>query len=183
MNANIQTPGRHRRPGGLPLILAMLGVLAWLALAPHALADTPAAATQSTTPVKPTAVATLEQCVTSGTQAERSATFSGEMAAIPGAVKLEMRIDVLERMPREAIFHTVTSPGLGVWRIAAPGVKSYKYLKEVTNLSAPASYRASVRFRWLNAKGKMIRAAELKTARCVQTAQGRKPAEEPAPAA
>ncbi len=54
-----------------------------------------------------------------------------------------------------------------------PGVKSYSYLKEVTNLSAPAPYRAAVRFRWLNAKGKLIRAAELRTPRCLQTAEPR----------
>jgi hypothetical protein len=183
MNADIHGSGGHRHSGGLPLLLALIGVIAWLALAPRALADTTPAAAQRATPAKPTAVATLEQCVTAANQTERSATFSGEMALVPGAVKLEMKIDLLERLPRETVFRAVTSPGLGAWRIASPGVKSYKYLKEVTNLSAPASYRASVRFRWLNGKGKTVRSAELKTARCVQTAQGRKPVEEVVPAA
>jgi hypothetical protein len=180
MSTESRPTARSRRPASLRLPLALIGVMAWLALAPSALAETAPQASQSTSAVKPATVATLEQCVTSANQAERSATFSGEMAAIPGAVKLEMRIDVLERMPRELLFHAVSSPGLGVWRIAAPGVKSYKYLKEVTNLSAPASYRAAVRYRWLNAKGKLIRSAELKTPRCLQTAGGRKAVEEPA---
>ncbi len=79
-----------------------------------------------------------------------------------------MRIDVLERMPRRTVFHTVTAPGLGVWRSSAPGVKIYKYLKQVTNLAAPASYRAAVRFRWLNAKGRLVKSAELRTAKCDQ---------------
>ncbi len=183
MNADLQTRERHRRPGGLPLLLALLGVIVWLALAPHALAVGTPAATLSSTQAKPTAAAALEQCVTSANQAERSATFSGEMSAIPGAVKLQMRIDVLERTPHEVVFHAVNSPGLGVWRSAAPGVKSYKYVKQVTNLSAPAAYRAAVRFRWLNAKGRPIRSGELKTARCLQTPQGRNPVKETAPAA
>ena len=59
--------------------------------------------------------------MTSGEQAERSATFAGEMTAIPGTAKMEMRIDVLERMPDEAVFHTVSAPGLGVWRWPRPG--------------------------------------------------------------
>jgi hypothetical protein len=112
--------------------------------------------------------ATLEQCVTSTEQAERAATFAGEMASLSGSSKMEMRIDVLERMPREMAFHMVSAPGLGVWRTAAPGVKSYRYLKEVTNLAAPAFYRAVVRFRWFNSKGRLIKAAELRTPRCAQ---------------
>ncbi len=114
--------------------------------------------------------ATLEECVTAVAQAERSATFGGEMTAIPGGAHMGMRIDVLERMPAEAVFHAIATPGLGVWRPATPGVKVYKYLNKVTNLSAPAFYRASVRFRWLSAKGRVIRTAERRTAICEQPA-------------
>lgn len=145
-------------------------VLVSLALAPATrAADAPALATQSTaTPPKLPGSATLEQCTTSTEQAERSATFAGEMTAIPGTAKMEMRIDVLERLPHEAEYHAVVAPSLGGWRMAAPGVKSYRYLRQVTNLSAPASYRGEIRFRWLNAKGKLIKALELRTPRCLQ---------------
>jgi hypothetical protein len=114
--------------------------------------------------------AALEQCVTSVVQAERSATFTGEMTAVPGAARMAIRIDLEERLPGEAEFHTVVFPGLGVWRWADPKVKVYKYLKQVTNLSSPASYRGSVRFRWINAKGHAIKRAERLTARCLQPA-------------
>ena len=56
-----------------------------------------------------------------------------------------------------------------MWRSSAPGVKSYRYLKQVTNLAAPASYRGAVRFRWLNAHGRQIAFAELRTRPCEQT--------------
>ena len=112
--------------------------------------------------------ATLEQCVTSLTQAERSATFLGEMTAIPGTGRMSMRIELQERPQAQSAFHTVAAPGLGVWRAAAPGVKVYRYIKQVTNLSAPAVYRAAVRFRWLNARGKLIRAVERRTSTCTQ---------------
>ena len=114
--------------------------------------------------------ATLEQCVTAVAQAERSATFSGEMTTISGGAHMAMRIDVQEQLPGEAAFHTITAPGLGVWRTADPGVKTYKYVKQVTNLSAPAFYRAAMHFRWLNAKGRLIKGVELRTPTCDQTA-------------
>jgi len=114
--------------------------------------------------------AMLEQCVTAGAQAERSATFAGEMTAIGGPARMEMRIDVLEMMPGEAQFHTVSAPGLGVWRGSAAGVKIYTSINHVTNLSAPAFYRGAVRFRWLNAKGRLMKAMELSTPRCEQPA-------------
>jgi hypothetical protein len=83
---------------------------------------------------------------------------------------MAMRIDVEERRPADALYHAVSAPGLGVWRSSDPKVKVYKYLKQVTNLSSPASYRALVRFRWLGAKGHVLRRAERLTARCVQPA-------------
>jgi hypothetical protein len=121
-------------------------------------------------PVAGAPAATLEQCVTAGPQAERAATFSGEMTSIAGTVRMAMRIDVEERRPADALYHAVSAPGLGVWRSSDPKVKVYKYLKQVTNLSSPASYRALVRFRWLGAKGRVLRRAERLTARCVQPA-------------
>lgn len=134
-------------------------------------AYSPAASTPTTHPtVKPPASVTLVQCVTAVEQAERSATFSGEMSATGGSSRMEMRIDVLERLPEELSFHTVTAPGLGVWRSSAPGVRVFKYLKQVTNLSAPASYKAAIRFRWLGSKGRLIKSEELRTPRCQQPA-------------
>jgi hypothetical protein len=141
-----------------------------MALAPTALAGSSATGSPTGSSTKPTVSATLVGCESTGEQAERSATFAGEMSTIPGAAKMEMRIDILERALGETSFHVVTAPGLGVWRYAAPGVKNYRYLKEVTNLAAPAYYRGLVRFRWLNAKGKLLKAMELRTARCMQPA-------------
>ena len=56
--------------------------------------------------------ATLEQCVTTGEQADRSATFSGEMTAIGATARMAMRIEVQERLPGEELFHTVSLRGL-----------------------------------------------------------------------
>jgi hypothetical protein len=117
---------------------------------------------------RPSVSATLEQCLTAGPQSERSATFGGEMSSVAGSSRLEVRIDVAERSPSEFSYHTLSAPGLGVWRVAAPGVKLYRYLRQVTNLAGPAFYRGVVRFRWLSARGRLLAAASLHTRRCEQ---------------
>jgi hypothetical protein len=128
------------------------------------------------TPLAPGGVAaTVEQCVTTGEQADRSATFSGEMTAISGAARMAMRIEVQERLPGEELFHTVSAPGLGVWRGSASGVKIYQYVKQVTNLSSPAAYRALIRFHWFNDKGNVLRRAERHTSVCMQSAAASAP--------
>ena len=123
---------------------------------------------QRARPSAPLASAVLEECLTSPVQAERSATFAGEMTAVAGTVRMAMRIDVDERMPEETTYHTVSAPGLGVWRLSDARVRIYKYLKQVTNLSSPAVYRAVVRFRWLAPHGHVIRRSQRFTGSCVQ---------------
>ncbi len=150
--------------------LAFAVALPWLLAAPAAIAGTATVdtATASTTQL---ASATLQQCATATIpQTERSATFAGEMTAIPGTVRMEMRIDLQERGPEEALYRTVSAPGLGVWHSSTAGVKAFTHIQQVTNLSAPALYRGVVRFRWVGAKGRLIKAEELRTTRCEQPA-------------
>jgi hypothetical protein len=116
----------------------------------------------------PSASALLEQCATTGEQGERSATFSGEMTAMAGAARMEMRIDLQERLAGETGFHLVTAAGLGVWRASNQGVMIYKYVKQVTDLSFPAAYRAVVRFHWLNDRGRVVRRTAVLTPVCAQ---------------
>jgi hypothetical protein len=111
--------------------------------------------------------AALEQCVTSVVQSERSATFSSEMTAVLGTQRMAMRIEV-QAQARDAVgFHVVNAPA---WRFSNPKIKIFKYLKTVENLSSPLEYRALVRFRWLGAKGRVLKRAQLLTAPCVQPA-------------
>jgi hypothetical protein len=122
-----------------------------------------------TTPRAPLASATLTDCVTSVNQEERSATFVGEMSVIPGTAKMAIRIEVEEKAPHEALFRAVLpAPGVGAWRTSEPHVKVFKYVKQVTDLAAPGRYRATVRFRWLNARGALIRRAQRTTHVCTE---------------
>jgi hypothetical protein len=154
---------------GRPLAAAWLPATACLlaaaCLAPGALARIPRVLPGD--PATPYS-ATLEQCITATVQLERSATFTAQMTAIPGTQRMGVRIELLQRARDETSFHAVFAPGLGVWRGAEPGVKIYKYVKQVTNLSAPAAYRAVVRFKWIGDRGRVLKRAELRTPRCIQ---------------
>jgi hypothetical protein len=173
----------------VPIVLALAGAGMWLALVPAMIAGTALAASSpalgqsvsgaatglsgaSASPgLKPNASATLTQCATATMpQTERSVTFTGEMTAVPGSTRMEMRIDLEERAPGEALYRTVTAAALGGWHLSAPGVKAFTHIQQVTNLSAPAFYRGVMRFRWLGPKGRTIKVEELRTARCEQPA-------------
>lgn len=116
------------------------------------------------------ASATLEACVTSVLQSERSATFAGEMTAVPGTARMQISVELLERVPGEMQYRSVSAPGLGTWRSSGAGVKIYTYIHQVTDLAAPAFYRGEVRFRWLDARGRAIKTEQLRTTRCEQPA-------------
>jgi len=120
---------------------------------------------------KPAAVATLEQCQAAVSETERSATFAGEMNAIAGTQRMQISIELQEQLPNTISYRVLPIPALAAWRSSAPGVQSFKYLRQVTNLSAPAFYRATIRFRWLGTKGRVIAATELHTRRCEQPQQ------------
>jgi hypothetical protein len=176
-----EPPGPGARRPARARIVLVLAAAALAGAVPAARASVPSAAAAAPMPVllhhshvggapgKTPASASLEECVSSASQEGRSASFAGEMSMLPGAVRMEIRIDLLERAPEELGYHRVAAPGLGVWRGAAPGVKTYRYRKQVTNLAAPASYRGLVRFRWLNARGRLIASSELRTHACSQT--------------
>jgi len=144
----------------IPLHLSLLA----LGLAGQAPAPVP-----TPTPVPgPALSATVEQCAPSVNQAERSATFAAQMAAITGTQRMSMQIEMQERSPTDPAFHTIVAPGLGVWRQSETGVKIYKYVKQVSNLAAPAVFRAQVHYRWLDGQGRTIKRAQRHTPVCVQ---------------
>lgn len=126
----------------------------------------------STLDYRPPAAATLEKCVTSANPLERYATFAGRMNAVAGSTGMAMRIGIEVRSTGEAfhLLESASAPGLGAWRSSEPGVKIFKDLKQVTNLSVPVDYRGVMHFRWTNAKGIVIKREMLRTPVCRQIA-------------
>jgi CARDB len=123
----------------------------------------------STTPTSSAlASATLEQCLTAADPTARSATFNGQMSAVPGTRLMAMRIFVEEQSAGEDTFHTLSATGSGGWRRSEAGVKIYKYVRQFTDLPAPGAFRAVVEYRWLGEKGLVIKRAVRRTSICVQ---------------
>jgi hypothetical protein len=158
---------KHAR--AVRVVLALVGALALFAWAQAAFADG-GLHTSTTAPAAGTASVGTEQCITSTVQVERSATFTAQMAATATTEKMAMRIELQQRLHGESEFHTLAAPGFGVWRTSEPGVEIYKYVKQITNLDAPAAYRALVRFRWIDERGHLLKHDELHTSRCVEPA-------------
>jgi hypothetical protein len=118
----------------------------------------------------PVISADVEQCVTAATESGRSVTFTGQMETVAGTRRMEIEIEVQEHSPEEEGFHALTTAGLGSWQRSETGVKIYKVRQAVTNLPAPAVFRALVRYRWLNEKGQVIRRDERRTPLCREPA-------------
>lgn len=153
---------------GAHAALILGGVLALL-LCPQALARRGVRDALATPPtVLPAYSATVEQCASSTVQAERSATFTAQMTATADTQRMGVRFELQQRLRGESEFHTVLAPGLDAWHSSEVGVQIYKYVKQVTNLDAPAAYRAVVHFRWLGEKGRVLKRAESRTSRCIQ---------------
>lgn len=145
---------------------ALAGALCLVALCLSPAGGRAAATAPTTAPARDSA--SLVDCHAAVEQAGRSASFQGAMTAVAHTQRMAIRIDLQERVSSVPGFRTVSAPGLGVWRRSAPGVKIYRYVKQVTNLPAPAAFRAVVRFRWLGAGDIVIRRSTRRTETCIQ---------------
>lgn len=115
-----------------------------------------------------TSKARMTACETALDQEERSATFSGDIRAIPGATRLQVKFVLQSQGADDPGWETVTAPGFGTWNTSAAGIGRYVYSKTVENLLAPAGYRAMVHFRWLTAAGRTLARARRTTRVCRQ---------------
>src|SRR6476620_260021 len=115
----------------------------------------------------PALAAKRAACETGPQSADRFAVFTGSMPR-QGAAAMGMRFVLEQRVPG-GTFHRVSRAHWGVWeRTARKGVPGFIFTKRVEQLSAPASYRAVVSFRWYDAKGRVVRRARRTSPTCVQ---------------
>jgi hypothetical protein len=96
-------------------------------------------------------------CVPALDQATRSATFEARVKAVGGTDRMQVRFALQTRAEGASAWRRVAAPGFDTWLSSEPGVRRYTYARTIRNLAAPASYRTSVRFRWLDADGDTVR--------------------------
>jgi CARDB protein len=128
----------------------ILAVLAGLVLAAPAAAKAPRAT------------------VTSCDRTHGTAVFEGRMDTMRHAVRMQMRFRLQVSTPDEPDWTGLPVPGFSSWVTSDPGRTRYVYTKRVEALFAPASYRVSTRFRWLDAQGETIRSARVRSKSCRQ---------------
>ena len=77
------------------------------------------------------------------------------------------RVD-LEARKGTGAWKPVVSPSFGRYERSAPGAAGFVYSKRVERLAAGASYRVTVRFRWLDADGETVKRAVRQSGACRQ---------------
>jgi hypothetical protein len=135
------------------LIIALLGALA-----------APASAYAEAPPLS----AKRGGCATGLVAVERVATFSASMPAMEGSARMWMRFELQVADRFKGPYRASAVPGLGVWRKSAKGRSGFVYTQRVQALAVPAFYRATVRYRWYDAAGKLLRSTRRTTPVCAQ---------------
>ena len=100
------------------------------------------------------------------TTSDRSATFYGRMDTIPGASKLAIRFQLLERLGADDRFSKIDLAALKQWHTSQAGVKRYGWKQTVDNLHLGGAYKARVQYRWLSAAGTVLDTASRDTPVC-----------------
>jgi hypothetical protein len=109
----------------------------------------------------------LRECVPALEPDDRSATFEARVRAAHGSERMEVRF-TLQVAEGTLGWRRVVAAGLDEWLTSEPEVARYVYAKTVRNLSAPASYRTVVRFRWLAADGTVVARSRATSRSCRQ---------------
>jgi hypothetical protein len=117
---------------------------------------------------KVTLAARTTSCTTGSDELSRAAAFTGSMPAVTGATRLQMRFVLTQRLGTTGPYKTVAVPGWGGWEKSDPGRAGLVFTKRVESLAAPASYRATITFRWSDHKGHTLRTATRTTPACDQ---------------
>jgi hypothetical protein len=116
----------------------------------------------------PKLAATLESCTTSPLPVQRIASFVGSMPARAGGTRMQMRFELERKRHGQRRWRRLKAAGFGVWERADPNVAGFVFTKRVNGLPVPATYRALVRFRWVDAGGTTIRRSHARTRACRQ---------------
>ncbi len=98
----------------------------------------------------------------------RAATFEGRMRARRGSERMQMRFTLQTRPRGTRRWRTLPAAGFGRWLTSDAGVGRYVYTKRVVELLAPAWYRTTVRFRWLDGAGERVASSRSTSSVCRQ---------------
>src|SRR3954452_18060860 len=141
-------------------MLRIATALAALAVFPAA----SSAAHRADAPLTPGLVARVAACdVTSD---NRTATFYARMDTLAAASKMQIRLQLFERLGRDDSWSKLDVPALRQWHSSQAGVKRYGWKQTVDALRLGGAYKARVQYRWLSASGTALDTASRDTPVC-----------------
>jgi CARDB len=106
-------------------------------------------------------------CTTGAAPGDRAVAFTGSMPALSGTKRMMMRFALLQRRGTSGTFVPVNVPGWS-WQKSDPGRPGLVFTERVDGLAAPAGYRATITFRWLDRRGHVQREVRRTTGVCEQ---------------
>jgi hypothetical protein len=96
----------------------------------------------------------------------RTADFQGDMRAIKGASRLQMRFSVQVDPAGADDWQRVQAPNLDQWVSALAGKQRYVYTKHLEGLQTGNGYRVVVKFRWKAADGTTLKTVTHRSHAC-----------------
>lgn len=131
----------------------------------------PAVASAASTSAAPAPVplaASLTQCFPAKDSTGGSAVFKGSMPLVSGAVRMHMQFELQQSVVAGSRYVKVAVPGWEAWQQSEAGRSGFVYKKRLVGLIGPGTFRAQIRFRWLDADGKVVRSTKRTTRTCRQ---------------
>src|SRR3954468_3440855 len=98
----------------------------------------------------------VRSCEAGDTPKHRAATFYARMYAVKGTNSMAMRFTLINRAGDEPPT-VVDNPSLSQWRKSHAGVNRFGYAQAVEGLQRGGVYAVQVQFRWVDARGEVIR--------------------------
>lgn len=111
----------------------------------------------------PRATVKLKQCSLEG----HSALFHARMRAVRHTDRMRMRFALLER-GGDGRYRSVDSDDLTHSHWSRHGVRSFGFRQELKGLTEGSAYKLSVRYRWYDADGDLIKSARKRSRACRQ---------------
>ena len=127
-----------------------------IALVTAVLAAFPAASLAARGADSPVGGGLVTKVVSCDVAGAHSAAFYARMETIPGASKMQIRFQMLERLGRDDTFSKLDVPALRVWRTSQAGVKRFGWKQILDGLRIGGAYKARVNFRWLSPSGAVL---------------------------
>jgi hypothetical protein len=112
----------------------------------------------------------VKSCQVGDTAKQRLATFYARMQATKSTNVMSMRFTLIDRAG-DGPPTVISSPALAQWRKSRPGVSRFGYSQAVAGLDAGGVYAVQVQFRWIDARGRVIRSVKRTSDSCRQEGQ------------